>query len=487
MSAVLYLGPERAQYWARDGKRWLASDGDPAPDAALTVVCDLPEESIADVDMPPLRGRDRADYLARQQLTRFPDTRYRAIVPLRASKRLARGKLLLLGVAAQGRLDGALTPLVEAGKKITGVWPVSGLLTALAQSPRLPETLFVVFPSPAGLRIVFLKNRVPLLSRLASAADTPEAQIEELSRTRRYLENSRAIERGDVRYPLLHLGSGEALREPLARLRLDPLALPAALATGATSGAPDSSLPLLFELATKAPPGQTAPLPVRRHFLADRIRKSALAGAAGILALSLWAASDNLSAIAGTLARAERAQRLMGDVAAENTRLEEAIAAHGVSPDTVRQAVDLEKRELTAIPDLRSRLAALSRVIGESEGTRLTRLSWALKSEDKACAGETGGIAGGVADVPAGTGQVVEIDFAARLPEGLGPRAQAQVRQRLSDRLQGMPDASLKRDPSRALKEGALSGGTERSGTATDGLRWCLTLRIAQTPGSQGG
>lgn len=482
MSAILYLSNNGAQTWLRQGRLWQPVASLPAG-TPLAVICDLPEESLGDLDLPRLGGRDRADFLARQLSARFPDTRYRTIVPLRGEKLLARGRALLIGVAAQARLDDTLVPLAASGQKISGLWPITALISALAQSPRLPATLFVALPGVAGLRIVFLKNRTPLLSRLAPATDTADAIVEELSRTRRYLENSRAIERGEVHYPLLYLGDSRDILDGIARLRLDALALPDALAARSrlAGDAHPPQLALFFEKAGSAPPGQIAPLALRRHFLADRVKKIAWASAAVLLGLGTYAASDNLSSIRRVLGNTAEAQQQAAAASEETARLEAAIATHGVAANTLRQAIALEARELNLLPDLRARLAALSGAIGESSGWRLSELSWALKNESLACP-EQGAPPSETATAPSPR-RVVEIEFAARLPESSGPRAQAQARQLLSARLQQLPGVTVRQDPNRQLKTSLLSGSAakETASHGDEGLRWCLTLRTAST------
>ncbi len=205
MKFVLYLGAEKQQMWRHDGKRWERWAGE--PQGSLWVVTDLPEESFTEIRTPRLMGRDRSAFLARQIATAYPDTPYRSsMTPLQDGGllgKIAPTRQILYGINAAEHIDAALD---AAAVPIAGVWPVSLLLAQLCHRSKLPADLIVALPGPGTLRIVYLHNRAPILARLTSTPNEPEARIEEIAKTLRYLENTQILPRERKSHPVLFLG-----------------------------------------------------------------------------------------------------------------------------------------------------------------------------------------------------------------------------------------------------------------------------------------
>lgn len=297
MKTLLHLSPAGRQYWRRTRQGWQPLTGDPDTRDPLWVVTDLAEESFAEIETPRLYGRDRNDLLDRQLATRFPDTPYRSRLKVdhggKLIERLVPTRFTLFGITAADKLNAEFD---ARNISIAALCPTSLLLTRMARHKQLPPDLFVVLPSTAGLRIVFVKNRIPILTRLAPIPDQVAAQAEEIIRTHRYLENVRTLQRGSQPPPVMILGNAAAFAAPLGAARLELVAPPPPWNNAAYN---DWRLPL-FDLALREQPfGQLAPVARRTVYLARRLRQGALAAAAAAVVAGLLAAGTNAADIFG--------------------------------------------------------------------------------------------------------------------------------------------------------------------------------------------
>lgn len=466
MKSLLYLGPSGRQFWCHSQGGWRASSCADTTDPAW-VVTDFAEESFAEVDMPRLIGRDRTAFIARQMASRFPDTPYRSPLNLGHSSlidRMTASRQVFLGVNNAERLDAEL-----GTQTIAGIWPISLLLAHFCQSHRLPADLLVVLPYPDALRIVFLKERAPVLARLAPTPGGTAAQIEEIIRTRRYLENIRAIERGQVCTVLL-LASAEPFAQPLAAAQFQLVAPPH---PWDRHPPPDWRLPL-FDLALKSPAGQVAPVSRRTDYLAQRLRRGALAASAVCLLAGLWAASGNLLVLFNTLGEQERAQQTAGQLRTDIARLEQETAKFDVDAELLLSAITLDDEEITSVPAPASHLQALAQALAETPGPRVKELKWqVLSGGEKAC-GKSAAASSAEAVPEAEKKRLAELAFALALPGDFGLRDQAQQVRRVSQQLARIEAAQLMRDPAGDLDRGiplSSAGGTDASSHT-----WCLSL-----------
>ena len=349
-------------------------------------VTDLAEERFSQIQVPRIFGRDRANYLARQLSARFPDTPFCTALPLPGRgtlmDRLAPARQLLLGVDASERvhaaLDGVTVPLA-------GLWSSSMLLAQIAGRRRLAPDLFVVLPQDGSLRILFLKDHQPLLSRLAPSTDSPVDRAAQIARTLRHLQNTRSIERSERRYPVLLLGAENGLGAALAAQRLDLIASPGAWA----SRPPGDWRFLLFELALRSPPGQLAPIGLRSAYLSRRLNRLAYGTAAASLVLALGAASGEWERGLHARQLRDRYAREVGSLRAERVRTESAIASFGAEPDQLRAALNLDAREVVAVPALAQAMRTASGVVARQPGLRVERMNWRLLlPSESACAAQ---------------------------------------------------------------------------------------------------
>lgn len=488
MTVLLHISGVGPQYWRRTSQGWQALEGAPDPKQPVWVVTDLAEESFVDIDVPRVYGRDRRDFIARQLATRFPDTPYRSRPDFRSRgtllERLLPSRYTLFGISGTEKINEELD-----AKKLTvaALCPTSLLLTRIGQRKRLHADLFVVLPSRAGLRIVFLKDRIPVLTRLAPIPDQVKAQADEIIRTLRYLENMRTIPRDGPPPPVMILGNAAEFAEPLGAARLELIEPPSRW--NVLQG--DWRLPL-FDLAIKEQPfGQLAPIERRVEHLARALRKwarvaaglSLCAGVAATIA-NVWSLFD----IKQEIRRDELAvERLHGELSSIDQR----IATLVQSPDLVRRALDLNAQELESAPSLDTYMRKLGPVLEGYEHVRVTSLDWRLlDAGTKPCSTHTR-TAPNVqtpADTSADTPAVdhaergVELFYEVSLAAGVTPREKARTLHDISARLSKLPGAKILGDAATDLAKSTLRGGNEPTADNERNAAWCLTLPWGHQP-----
>lgn len=480
MKTVLYLSASGAQYWCKDGNTWQARDS--AGPGPVYLLCNLPEEGFEDIAVPRIFGADRQSFIRRQLASRFPDTPYTAFVPTPVTgglmAHLAPPHQIAFGLEAAQRVNTTLAAL--GAVPIAGVWATSLLLAQLASHKSLPSDLFVVFPDVAALRIVFIRQRVPILTRLIPSVTQAPDIAAEITRTVRYLENNRVLERATEPRNVLMLGNPPEIETWLKHENLKRLAPPPPW----HKQMPDDWRFALFDKVTAAPAGQLAPLVWRSRFVADRMRAPVYAASALCLLLAIVVAADNLNQIAQDYSNTEAIAQRNRAHELQITTTQQKIAEFGVSAEEVRSAVMLAQTELAQAPSLSSHLQQLSATISPFDSFRLMDLDWQIlnKGQTACSGGAEAAVTPPSADAPAESEQAlptrqVEISFQVVDRLERGDRAKMQALTGFSATLVRVPDLSLKVDPVKALALGSLSGGgalVSRPGDKP--LVWCLTL-----------
>ena len=475
MKTVLHLASSGSQLWCKTRDGWQAHDGPPT--GPLWVVSDLAEESFSEIQVPRIFGRDRQAFIARQLASRFPDTPFRTTLPPPPGgslmERIAPPRLTLLGVDAARRVNASLDAL---SVPVAGVWAMSMLLANIGCKKTLPSELFVVLPASDGLRIVFIKNRVPALSRLIPGASKPQDQAAEIIRTLRHLENTRVLGRTELRHSVLILGDSNGIASLLSHDHLDLIAPPPPW----TTTPPSDWRFALFDLVLTSPAGQLAPLSRRTKFVAARLSQPAYACAALSLGLALWAAGDNLRDIVASHSSRDQIHGSMQKLAAQVSEADQKMAGFGVAAELVRKAVLLDREEIISAPSLPAQMHRLGEVIGRHEGVRLEQLEWRIvPTAQPSCILGAPTPSGG-AEAPA-TGDAVpskrlaEISFVLTLPEDQPVKTRALSVASLSSMLGKLEGATLIRDPAKGLAQATLHGGGTGEKTEKS-LSWCLTL-----------
>ncbi|MBU3739044.1 MAG: hypothetical protein FGM55_08840 [Rhodoferax sp.] len=474
MKTLAYLTPAGTEFWLKSSAGWEPSEvpqGGP-----VWMVTDLAEESLSDIQVPRLFGRDRSGYIQRQLASKYPESPYRMALPPPAGgtlmARLAPPRQTLLGLDAAGRIDELLD---ELAIPIAGLWTTSQLLSSIATHRSVPADSFVVLPHADRLRILFFKQRVPIISRLVRDATTPGAQVAEIVRTLRHLENTKVLDRDGKRHSVVVLGGGQGMQEALSKESLMMVAAPRPW----RDLQPEGLKYQLFDLALRSPPGQLLPLKRRTGYVAIQVRRIAYAlGVAALTfggwqALNVWQDLDNSQS---ALARVQADTRKhSGELAGVDRDLK----AYGVSADLVRRVIQMDQTEIISAPSMSAHLWSLARAIGSDPGLRLVELDWSVVTPGSpVCDSPATGDAAATTGAEAATGDpgmFSRVSFSVRIPSGRSSKARSQAIIDLTDRLRSTPGVKVLTDPMRGLAEASLSGSLSKEG-ANSALSWCLAV-----------
>ena len=464
--------------------QWLSASGHPvetppAPNQPVRVVADLIEETHVQVDVPALMGSDRTGFIQQQIQTLLPD------VPLRTTWQTTASQPLLpkafqihsVGVASQA-LQTALDKEVARKRPVQGVWPLSYLMAQWAsKQPSLKtfEWLLLCLSLPHGLRMVLLKQGVPVFSRLLLDLD-PLQQATEISLTLKYLIDNRMLDRAaKPGIALMQPGAGlaEALQDEGVAV-LPPV--PASSAHGVFAD--------VLALANSKTPGQLAPPPVRRYFLA-RQASQGLVVAGALLALGgLWAVVSQAQAVMAQREQTTQWLQEARDMTQTAQSIQQGIAASGVDTSLMRLAIEVKQRELQAGIDQQTALMLLGQLMQVQPQADLVRTELALVPS--VCGGAQPMVAAeGVAvqppeppPVPEGSGGVeptlVEWRFEIRPASTLSPRARQQVLDALGKAVRGWSDWQVYLDPVQSAS-GAVIASTQTGSDPGSEWRWCLS------------
>ena len=475
MACVLHISATGNVWWGKKSTGWEVL---PEPgQGPVWVLTDLTEETFTEINVPRVFGRDRSSFVERQLTNRFPETRFR--VALEAQRqgslmnRLAPPHQVLTAVEPADRITAALQNL---SLPLAGVWSTSMLLARLGSKPRMPANLMIVLCQPAGMRIVYIKDRAPVLTRMVAAQQSAADQAVEILRTLRHLENTRTIERGRQRFSTLLLGAAQGLEPILAADRLDPMDASVLRKNAAGS----DWQPLLLDMVCKSPPGQMAPMALRESYLAVQVGRAARMASVLCLLATGAIVLSHVSAI--THDHRERTQ-LVVSLAQLDTQIAEvdsAIQAFGVAPELLREALAVDNEEITQAPDMVADWVDLSRALSSVPGARLKNLQWQLL-EPGASACPLAAIAPPSAEAapdappPAESVRAVELKIQVLLAPDTGPRQKLQQAEQISMQLAKLDGVKVVQNPAQRLRDGDLAaGGTQVEGESD--LTWCAAV-----------
>ena len=164
--------------------------------APLIAVVDSADEAHVITSMPAVRGANATRLLRRRLEREFPNTQLRLAQRLRRRREHGATDVVLNAVMADAALEARLTEL-GAHYALRALTTPSLLVAAWLQRARLrPHRLLVVLPTPAGLRLVFIEDGLPSLSRLMPPVDATGTATE-IARTIQYLQNTQRIDRNE--------------------------------------------------------------------------------------------------------------------------------------------------------------------------------------------------------------------------------------------------------------------------------------------------
>ncbi len=479
MATVLHISATAIGWWGNGSGKWMPL---PGPDAGpVWTVTDLTEEAFVEVTVPRIFGSDRKRYIERQLANSFPESRLRcALATHKTGSFMSRLAPPLQTLTAVDPSDRVTTALDQLTTPLVGVWSTSMLLTQLGQQRSLPAILLIVLSQPTGMRIVFLKNRAPVLTRLVATANTATEQAAEVLRTLRHLENTRVVERGNHRFAALLLGTAQGLAAALAADRLDAVDTPLANSLEPMQ----DCRPLLFDQVCKNPAGQLAPLRYRATYLARQVGKAAWGAGALCLVAAIWAASGNVSSLIRDQGMRTQLQASLGQTTSKIADADLALQTFGVSPETLRAALSLDTEEIVTAPDMEADFRSLAHIVSGINGARVKNLQWQiLPLKDSVCS--QGNLAAPTAAPTAApvnvTGQElaptrkVELQLTVTLAPGVGPRLKLQQATNISRQLSQLPGVRVVDDAARRLREGDISAGNTPSEGDQD-LTYCAVF-----------
>jgi hypothetical protein len=491
MACVLTISASGNVWWGKRSTGWVQL---PQPDKGpVWVLTDLSEESFVEITVPRVFGNDRRNYVERQLANRFPESRFRVSVPAQRGgglmDRLAPPVEILTAIEPADRVKDALAGLESP---LVGVWSTSTLLAQVGCQKYMPANLLVVLSQPSGMRILFIKDRTPVLTRLVARAETAAEQSLEILRTMRHLENTRAIERGRQRFPVMLVGVADGLADILAGDRLD--ALDAAIVRKAKLQ--EDWQQALLTMVCKSPAGQLAPMSMRERYLAMRL--SLAAGAIAVVCVlgTIAAAAGNVGVIVSDHRERNRLEATIGELDNAIAEADTAIGRFGVAPTVLRMALSMDSDEIVNAPDMPADLIDLSHTISQIPGARAQNLQWRVLDAGEAACTSGGAAPGAVAapepEVPQGaeptasSGKTVELKLSIALAADAGPQLRQQQANAISRQLANTTGVRVLQDPAKTLRDGDLSAGSAQAGSANE-LEWCASLagRGLKAPGGQ--
>ncbi len=470
MKTLRYLSPAGDETWCLVGGNWQPADT--IADGFVWLVTDLPEESFAEIKTPRLFGQDRSAYVDRQLAARFPESTYRMTLAAGGGDlldRLAPTRHVLFGVDAGERIDAEIDALPQP---IAAVVPMSMLLARFAQNRALPEDLFVVLPGEGSLRIVFLRARTPVLTRLTLTPNEPKAQLDEIVRTLRHLENNLGLRRGGEHAVLL-LGDAGELAPLMTSQRLRLVELP----KYQKQSPADWRIPL-FDLALKDGTPQVAPMARRVGYLSSRLGRAARILALVIAVAGIGAVGSNLGSILSLIAQERGIAAAIQDLDGQIATVEGEIGSYGVAPDLLRNAIAIYDREIATVPPLERGFRLVADAISADPALRLSELQLRLILPSANTCGvdltSEDGMKRPEATAPGVAKRRIEIGFDLTIPGSYGPRDRAQTVRLVSHRLTDVGGLSLWTDANKELSAGNLRGGTTVNAASRQG--WCFTV-----------
>jgi hypothetical protein len=476
-ASVLLVQPLQTQ--------WLGATGQPLPvppptAQSVRVVVDLIEETHGVIKVPALMGSDRTGFIRQQMQSLLPDVILRANWQTLASQPwLPKAfQIHAVGVASQ-TLQTALDQEVAQKRPVQGVWPLSYLMAQwAAKQPSLKTSawLFLCLGLPHGLRMVLLKQGVPVFSRLLLDLG-PVQQAHEISVTLKYLIDNRMLDRA-VQPGIVLMQPGIGLAQALQDEGVTVLS--AVLAQSAQGVLAD-----VLALAGGKALGQMAPPPVRRYFLARQARQGLILIGALLALGGTWMVAGQAQTVLDQLEQTRQWQQQTRDMASKAQSIQQGIAASGVDTNMMRLTIEVKQRELQAGIDQPAALMRLGQLMQAQPEAELVRSNLSLVTS--VCGGvppiaSVAG-AGGVVSVTrrlssgqttADTDLRAEWQFEIRPASGLSPRTRQQVLDELGKTVRGWPEWQVHSDPVQSASGAVIASNQAGSGPGND-WRWCLS------------
>jgi hypothetical protein len=343
--------------------------------ATLVAVVDSPDETYVSASVPRVRGGYAGRLLQRRLEREFPEASLRAAMTLRQRRRDGVADIVLVAVAADGEIDASVADL-GAHCKLCAVTTPSLLVAAWLRRARLkPKRLLVVLPTPAGLRLVFIEDGQPSLSRLMPATDTTGGTATEISRTIQYLQNTQRIDH-DAAVELWFWGLPADHIEACLPRDVPHVVGAAPHLPGLPDPGRDGLKALFASASARAPHVQLGADRLRLRWFAHEARRWSLRAAAAVVLVAMAGSA----ALAWRTQRVERDTTIMqaegGQISAGQQDLEARLASRSLTLEDVRVLPDLEQQLRESAVSFDEIAAVVGNAVASEPGVRLASLSF---------------------------------------------------------------------------------------------------------------
>ena len=466
---IHYLSVNEQASWSLRGDQLLESEATSGTPAV--VVLDIADEAHAVDSIPLVRGSGDAAMLARRRLAReFPGVSLTTLLTVRKRPRDAVADVVLMAADTAARHSAVLEQLSKQ-HSLRGVYTPALLVAEwLRRAGQAVRQVLVVLPTPAGLRLVFVDQGRPLLSRLMPLVDGEAAAVE-IGRTVQYLHNTQRVRR-DTPVQIWFWGMEESRVSAYLpagdtyRVAVTPAA--ARLPNPASEGFPA----LLRMVAIKPSADQLAPHELRIGWYALLARRwcRGLAAAALVMgfATALWFTRATLELKSSTAALRDETS---GNAAAR-ADIETSLQQQGLTLQAVLDIPEAGANLLAGQLQVREAFGIAGRIFGAQQEISLQSLQF-----------QSTPMAGGpVADTACGAGleePSAGIEAKFRLADNLDVRQRAQS-------LEAVRTALLAAKPWRATSESVALDRTTpliaKAGTdsGTEDTDWTTCLLRAE-------
>lgn len=470
----MLVNPLRTQWFSDRGE---AVDPPQVAPSSVSVVADLVEESHVCIKVPGLVGRDRQSFIKRQYQILLPD------VPLRGSWLGASRHPVLprpfemhaMGVSSPILIE-RLDELTKANQPIEGVWSLSYLMAHWASRQAMlsgRKWVLLSLGLPHGMRLVLLRNQVPVFTRLLLISD-PVFLAQEVSQTLKYLVDHRIIER-EARPVIVPMDPAPEFLQGLHDRGLE--LLPSVVSPHA-----GGMLAEVMSLARSGAPGNLASLAVRRHHLARR----AEFGLRVLMALVVLVGTVGLMVQGRNLVAGVAQSRLQQQQAAEMTQAAQAIrdetAGSNINVPQLRLALAVQQQELQAGVDPVQQMWLLGQLLKDHPQAQLMRTEQTLS--EHACSDLQAGSDVASAMSPAISRQVAW-QFDVRPGADLSPRQRQALLESLAKVVGAWSGWQVKVNPESQEHVSVLTGGQGANVDATaPDWHWCLASQTDMSEAS---
>ncbi|MEO8313676.1 MAG: hypothetical protein ABI645_02680 [Pseudomonadota bacterium] len=193
--AVQYLAAGHTQTYLASPEG--VQPGEAQDGATMVAVVDSADELYTTVS-PPAVGRGYMKSLMQRRLEReFPECSLRTTLPIPRRRGDGQSEVVMIAVAADAALNAHLAELGDRFALRAVVTPSLLVCAWMKRAGISPRRVLVVLPTPAGLRLVFVENGVPSLSRLMPPVDVGGSTATEIARTIQYLQNTQRVDRNE--------------------------------------------------------------------------------------------------------------------------------------------------------------------------------------------------------------------------------------------------------------------------------------------------